>query len=129
MAECLARSKIPAGCSNISVSSAGISGRDSDERANPRAIEEMRQRGLDLSGHQVRGLSEELVRGATRIYVMSQHHLEDIIGTYPLTSEKTALLKLDGTSVSDPYMCAQEVYKKCADEIEAAVSKRIQALI
>lgn len=129
MAECLARSRIQARVSHISVASAAVSGGTSHIQANTKAVEEMRQRGLDLSNHRVQSLNEDLVRDATHIYAMSRHHVDAIVRCYPHAAEKTDLLKMDGTSISDPFMCAQEVYKECANEIEEAVSMRIKAFI
>lgn len=65
-----------------SVTSAGIAA-VVDEPADPRAVDLMRKRGVDLRAHRGRQLEEGLMRNNDLLLVMEEHHQVWIEGRWP----------------------------------------------
>ena len=85
------------------------------------------ERGLDLSSHQSRPLTPELVADSDLILCMSEHHVGDAIALGG--AGKTFLLDdyaSNGTtssSVADPFGQHIEAYRDAADDIERQVAQ------
>ncbi len=109
------------------VGSAGIIGA-SGFPATVEAIAACAAKGIDISAHRNRGLSEELVDGSDFIYGMEQVHLRRIVALRPQAAGRSLLLA-QNSGIPDPMGHSQEVYGNCADVIEEAVKKRISELV
>ena len=90
------------------------------------------ERGLDLSSHQSRPLTPELVADSDLILCMSEHHVGDAIALGG--AGKTFLLDdyaSNGTtssSVADPFGQHIEAYRDAADDIERQIVQAVERL-
>ena len=115
MAEALLRAKTDAHM----VSSAGLSVLFPAPAAeNARAV--MEERGLDISAHRARQLTEDMVREADLILTMTERHAALICTIFPHAHEKTKTLAAfagkEG-NVADPFGGSPETYRTCAAQI------------
>lgn len=113
--------------SNITVSSAGLFAEDG-EVASQGAIRAMKRRGIDISSHRARVVSEELLNEADLILCMSAGHCEAL--EYSVGKEKK-LMTLRGlaygdegphASIVDPFLGDDEVYEVACVEICEAIN-------
>jgi protein-tyrosine phosphatase len=88
-------------------------------RASPQAVEVMRSQGLDLNQHESQPLNEQLVRHADLILTMTRGHRESIISQWPAAAPRTFVLREDEADVADPVGGPAELYRRCAEQIEA----------
>jgi protein-tyrosine-phosphatase len=133
MAEALARRLLAErGRADIEVASAGTAayaGAPASEGAYLVALEH----GLDLSAHQARQLTDDLVADADVIFGMSAHHVDranalagdaraHLLGAF---AGRTG----DDTQVDDPYGGDLEEYRRTHDQLEALISDAIERLL
>ena len=83
----------------VIVESAGTAGGFGGAADHARTV--MGSRGVDLSGHQSRWLTPELVEQADYIFAMSRGHVEEILHLSPQSASRVRLL-LDPEEVADP---------------------------
>ena len=107
--------------------SAGIIGA-SGFPASDEAVTACAAKGIDISTHRNRGLSEELIDESDFIYAMEQVHLQRIV-TLRHEAASKCLLLAENRGIPDPVGHSQEVYDNCADIIEKAVKRRISELV
>ncbi len=136
MAEIICRKLIAEklGCSlsqledrGVMVMSAGIAAM-AGGRPTPEAVQVVGDRGLDLSGHVSQPLSDRLVQQADIILTMTQAHRQAIVGHWPSSAARTFLLCGENEDVADPIGGPRELYKRCADQIEAAIKNRLKEI-
>lgn len=121
----LVRSMPPGGIT-ISVSSAGVSAGDG-QAAAPEAVEVMKERGLDLSGHRSRPLSPGLIDSADVILTMTPSHAQAVMQMAPASVHKVFTLD-PSHPVIDPIGGPIEVYREVADQLEALVRTRLEEM-
>lgn len=97
-------------------------------RASPQAVEVMRGHGLDLNQHESQPLNEQLVRHADLILTMTRGHRESIIGQWPAAAPRTFVLREDEADVADPVGGPAELYRRCAEQIEAELRNWVPRL-
>ncbi|GAG40206.1 unnamed protein product, partial [marine sediment metagenome] len=83
---------------------------------------------IDISAHESKMLSEQLVKESDFIFAMCRTHREHIISFSPEAANKCVLLA-ENEDIADPIGRPQEIYNNCADLIEKAVRKRIAELV
>jgi protein-tyrosine phosphatase len=83
---------------------------------------------IDISAHESKMLSEQLVKESDFIFAMCRTHREHIISFSPEAANKCVLLAKN-EDIADPIGQTQEIYNNCADLIEKAVRKRIGELV
>ena len=106
--------------SSINVSSAGITAL-TDSPADPNARNIMQQRGIDISNHQGRQLTENLVRKTDLILVMTHSHLNVLTRQFMTAKGKTFLIgHWQDFEVKDPYTQPSEAFEKVYQQIELA---------
>lgn len=136
MAEALMRQKVAAklGCSidevedhGLLIASAGIAAMTGG-RSSPGALDVMRERGLDLSTHESQPLTERLVKYADLILTMTQGHRDAILAQWPQASDRTKVLCHDESDVSDPIGGPTEMYRSCAEQIEAQLDRWLEQI-
>jgi protein-tyrosine-phosphatase len=91
------------GIENIHVSSAGI-GAMNGMMATPHAIEAAKNWNVDISNHQARQLSRDLIDKSDLILAMASEHVETVLKKAPDAGKKTFMLKAFPT----PYSSSQE---------------------
>jgi protein-tyrosine phosphatase len=111
----------------VTVLSAGIATM-AGGRAAVEAIRAMSARGLDLTMHETQPLTEPLVRHADRFFTMTRSQRQAIVAQWPLAAERTQVLAVNGTDVSDPIGGPLERYERCAEQIQAELKKRLDEL-
>lgn len=99
------------------VASAGISaGYGSPAAAESLSLAE--EFGLNLSRHESRPLTDELLQRADRIYTMTAGHREAILAVHPDLADRVELLSREGLDVADPIGGGPAEYERCRAEIE-----------
>lgn len=109
----------------VNIVSAGVfapPGRDASEEARS----EIRKRGGDLEGHRTQPLSAERVREADAVFCMTQSHRQVALDLAPEAADRVMMLDPQGKEISDPLGGGPGTYSACADEIQAAVRKRME---
>ena len=113
--------------SGLMVISAGVAA-TTGAAASPAAVEAMQARGLDLSHHESRPLSDVLVRFADVILTMTRGHREAILSQWPEAADKTELVCRDGRDVDDPMGGDLAEYESCALQIDGHLAGWIDRL-
>ena len=125
MAEALLRHHLPPG-SPWRVASAGTSAIDGDLISTD-AVEALMEKGVEPPAHGSRSLTEELVREARVIVAMTRSHRDSILDRFSAASQKVFLLKSfdpnasDDKDVPDPIGSGIPIYRRCREDIAAAI--------
>lgn len=114
------------------------------EFANPKALKVLRDHfNIDIKSHRARRIAQSDVEDALLILTMTRNHKDAVIHMFPGAKDKTYTLKefISDTEfekasedynfsmdIPDPYGMPEEVYKRCAFEINDAVLKLIEKL-
>jgi protein-tyrosine phosphatase len=110
------------------VSSAGISAMIG-HKADPKACQLMKLRGLDLSGHRACQLNKILIRKSDIIFVMESTHKIDIESKEPSAKGKVFRLgEWGGYDISDPYKMDLKAFESVLEKIDQGVSQWIKRL-
>jgi len=107
----------------IEVRSAGIHGWEGAP-ASELAVEVMRERGVEISGHRSQPLSEELIEWADVVLTMTAAQNAWIRHVFPGTDGKVMRVsEYSGTAgdVEDPYGGDRAEYARCADFLTALI--------
>jgi glycine hydroxymethyltransferase len=120
---------------DIEVTSAGI-GAGAGQPASHHSVEVMSELNLDIRHVRSKPLMAELVRKADFIFVMTYGHLDSMLLLFPSAAEKTFLLREFETElpvmereVSDPIGLSREVYRRCREEIRAALPRLLDLVL
>jgi protein-tyrosine-phosphatase len=90
--------------------------------------EELANRGIDASDHRTQPLTFESVQQAERIYVMSPEHRLAVVDLAAGAAGKTELLDPD-RPIEDPIGGGPEAYRSAAEQIERAVTRRVEEFL
>ena len=133
MAEGLLRKRLKElGKTDISVRSAGVRALEGYPPTNE-TIEVMKEEGDDLKSFESTSLTDELIKRADLILVMSRAHKFEIIRRVPQAAAKTFLLreygradetdKLIDPDIPDPIGLSISVYKGCLSIIKKEIER------
>ncbi len=111
----------------VMVASAGIAAWGGG-KASTGALEAMRERGADLSGHESQPLTENLARQADVIWTMTASHRANILAQFPESGGRVAMLSRDRLDVIDPIGGTLATYRKCAEQIREHLANRLDTL-
>jgi protein-tyrosine-phosphatase len=101
------------------------------EAAAPRAIQVLREKGLDLDGHRSRMVTEELLSQFQLVLTMEAGHKEALKVEFPRYANRIYLLsemielKYD---IEDPIGKSLQDYQETADEIEKILQKGMKRI-
>lgn len=123
---------------NINISSAGISAYDG-EKANEKAISVLKSRGIDITSHKARQLTDKIIEDSDLILTMTYNHKMAILKYAPKTSKKIFTLKEfantfneentenneDNFDIDDPFGMDYDVYEQSMEEIKSELEKII----
>ncbi len=124
---------------NINVSSAGLSAFQGD-RANQKAVDVLKNQGIDISKHRARQLTGEIISSSDLILTMTAAHKMSILNYDPQSKRKVFTLKeyaskTDGEEsdninldIDDPYGMDYSVYEKVMNEIRIEIESIINKL-
>lgn len=97
--------------------------------STPEAMEVVRERGADLTGHVARYVTTSMLRQADLIVCMTPQHLDAVLDMAPDVADRARLLRPDGGSVADPIGGSIDVYRRCATQIEESLRVLLAELI
>jgi protein arginine phosphatase len=126
MAETIARDLLGSDSSTI-VRSAGVSAGDGYP-ATEQAQIAMERAGLDLSGHQSRQVTTELVDEADWVLTMTDAHRRDVLALVPTAADKVMTLDPDGGSIPDPIGMPVEDYVDTARALRTLIALRLKEI-
>lgn len=131
LAEAIARRLIEdAGRKDVEISSAGTSAWDGSPASDGALLVGL-ERGLDLSAHRSRQLTEEIVREADLILAMSPSHLSRIKALHP-NAQAHLLVGFvsgtDGRTVQDPFGADLGAYRDTFDELEGELAGLLERI-
>ena len=93
--------------------------------ASSEATRVMAQHRLDISHHEAQPLSHRLVNYADLILTMTDGHRRAIVDQWPEAAARTELLSISGKDIADPMGGPIELYRQCAEQIDAALAERV----
>ncbi len=138
MAEGIARALLAEsiGCSDAEladhgfyVSSMGIYAAEGSPAAD-HAVDTMRERGIDISGHSARQSTPETVSELNAVYCLTRSHLaalQDMLP--PAQRESLHLLSQSRRDIADPIGGSAAVYQECADQITECIQARLSSWV
>jgi protein-tyrosine phosphatase len=132
MAEALLRHHLPPD-TPWRVASAGTCAFDGDAPSEE-IIEALAEEGISLPDHRSQRLTEKLVRDARVIVALTRGHRDDILDRFPSAKQKVFLLKSfdthagDDKNVPDPIGGNLAIYRRCRDNIAAAIPGLVEFL-
>ena len=136
MAEGLFKKFVEGRSGKFSVSSAGISAVDGFP-ATEETVRVMREAGADVSNHQSRRLTLEMIKSADKIFVMERFHKDWVLRLAPEADDKVMLLteyskKGDGFAaeidIPDPIRMSDHFYQNIMSIIRDCVKKIAESL-
>lgn len=108
----------------ISIQSAGTSAWGGGA-ISPQSVEACARRDVDISGHRSQVLTDDLVRTSDYIFAMTRGHVNAIRAMSPEAAERTLLLDENG-DIADPVGGTGEQYEQVAQQIERALTRRLE---
>ncbi len=96
--------------------------------ATPEAIDACEEYGADISAHQARLLTVDVINQSDRIYTMTRSHRQAVIDLVPQAADKTELLSRTD-EIDDPIGRSAEHYRQCARQIDQAFQQRLKELL
>jgi protein-tyrosine phosphatase len=104
------------------VSSAGV-GALVGHPADPAAIELMAERGIDITGHRARQVTQEMLAAADLVLVMEKGHQDEVHRMSPHSRGKVHRIGRFGDfDVPDPYRRGREAFEDALALIERGVA-------
>jgi L-threonylcarbamoyladenylate synthase len=85
-------------------------------------------KGIDMTRHRSRVLTRAQVEESDYIFAMTKSHRDRISEVCPAASQKCMLLDSSG-EIGDPIGAGDDVYHKCAEQIEKALEKRMNEIL
>jgi len=129
MAEAILKKKASDKDLNIEVYSAGTYAENGDVPTSS-AINVMEKRGIDLKGHRATNLRNSKIAEMDLILCATNSHKMQTIMLYPNLKDKIYTVKeyVYGTNedIPDPWGYGEEVYERCAKELEKDIDKLIE---
>lgn len=123
MAEALFRDLIK-GRDDYEVCSAGL-GAFSGQPASKHTADLLRAKGIDVSRHQSRSVTLDLVEAATHIFAMSRGHIDTLEMEFPEAADKVYLIsefcaedELRGEDLCDPFGAGRHAYQETLVQLE-----------
>lgn len=106
---------------SIHVSSAGLNAMQ-DKPAHPVAQSLMTKKGLDLSSHQGRQITKQIVNESDLILVMTRNQKNELESKFPQAKGKVYRLgHHEGFDVVDPYKRPDAIFDQSLAQIEAGL--------
>ena len=90
------------------------------------AMEAMKARGIDISGHRSEPLALEQIRRADHIFTMTARHLDVVMAEAADARDRAR--QIDDDDIEDPIGGNDVVYARCAQRIEKALQQRLEEI-
>ncbi|MEL6328150.1 MAG: Sua5/YciO/YrdC/YwlC family protein [Planctomycetota bacterium] len=130
MAEALARGELSGRAEDgisFEVGSAGVAA-GPGMAASAEAVDAMRARGLDLSGHRSRPVTRAMLLGADAVFAMTRGHLDAARMAAPEAAERMRLLDPGGSDVEDPIGGPPALYESTAAAMTSMIRARLSEI-
>lgn len=132
MAEGLALAHlVAAGYPDWTVASAGTWGMEGSQ-ASEYSLRLLAERGIDLSGHRARAVTDEMLARASLVLVMTGDHKEAVLADFPDHADKVYLLsEMVGESfdIADPIGGSIEDYRETFEEIDDLLTRGLPRIV
>lgn len=125
------------GRDDINVISAGVHAIDGVSPTRE-TIEVMKQENVDVSPYRSKALTDELIKEADLILVMSGHHMDEIISRVPDAAPKVDMLRqyglkdeeraCDDLDISDPIGRPKSFYVEVLEAIKKEIKRIVKIL-
>ncbi|MFC1553563.1 low molecular weight protein arginine phosphatase [candidate division KSB1 bacterium] len=120
---------------DIIVESAGIHAMDGFP-ASDNSVKVMSERGMDISSHISRTLTEKMMSEANLVLAMSPEHVDYVRVFFPKYFDKVYLLKKYGrededifdVTVNDPIGGDEDIYRECFNVLKGEI-KRVKEIV
>jgi protein-tyrosine phosphatase len=98
--------------------------------ADPFAVEIMRQRGVDISTHRARQLSESILCAHSLVLTMERAQVQWILSRMPIARGRVFLLGhwRGGKEVTDPYGCERQAFEDVMGQLELYVDDWLERI-
>lgn len=93
---------------------------------SPQGVEVMRKRGIDIVGHRSQPLTLDLAQRADYVFVMTATQLDTLAATAPGLAGRAKMVST--VDIDDPVGENEAVYARCAEQLEAALRKRLEEI-
>ena len=139
MAEAILKDMLKKAGLKVEVSSAGTAV-FYEGGASEQAVEAMREKGIDLSGHRSRPVGRKDLERADLVLTMTRAHKRAVLDMAPDLSGKVFTLKEyvynepgdagggEDLDIADPFGRPVEYYRACAEEIEKALERLVEMI-
>jgi len=111
----------------ISVDSAGVAAGEG-HGASLEAVDVLSERGIDLSGHRSKGLTNALIDQADVIFAMTPSHANAVVQLSPESENKIFLLD-SAHPIADPIGHPIGVYRDVADQLDVLIKLKIEEML
>ena len=115
----------------VNVSSTGVAV-FTPSPASGQAISVMKEKGIDLTSHQSKQVTQEMIEQADYIFTMTASHRESLLRECPIAADKAFTLKEFTTEndedVYDPFGFSKAAYATCAKEIGICLEQLLYKL-
>jgi protein-tyrosine-phosphatase len=95
--------------------------------ATREAVDVVKSMGMDLSGHQSRPITLEMIDQAEIIYTMTPTHAQAVMTMAPNSVHKVFVLD-EQEGVPDPIGQGIEVYQHTADRLRELIQRRFEEI-
>lgn len=96
--------------------------------ATPEAVRAMKEKGIEISGHQSSALTAEMVRQSQTILTMTEAHSQTVERMNTDHRANCHLVGGDG-NIQDPIGSSLDVYLACRDQIEAGLRAHLPEVV
>ena len=100
--------------------------------ASTHAVEEMRERHIDIRAHRARPVTREIVEAADLVLAMTRHHVEALEATFPDQAQKVYLItEMVGRAydIADPFGDSRMAYSATAKDLAALVEAGYERIV
>jgi len=79
------------------------------QAASPETLHVLREHGVNLSSHESRPVTDELMKNATDVYAMTESHLAALLANFPEHADKVRLVTCytGNRGIADPIGCGR----------------------
>ncbi|MBC8528728.1 low molecular weight protein arginine phosphatase [Christensenellaceae bacterium NSJ-44] len=118
----------------VTAASAGISAFPGEE-ANPYAVEAMKRRGIDLSDHEAKQVTREMIERAHLVICMEQGQAEVLRDAFEEADLDRKIYSFreffcgSTKDIPDPYGGDEQVYENCAVLLEKYIKKFVKKIL
>jgi protein-tyrosine phosphatase len=92
---------------------------------SPAAVQVLKARQIDISGHRSQPVSLEHIHRADYIFAMTEAHLNGLAAITPLARDRARRIA-EGRDIDDPIGESESVYAECAGQLEQAIRQRLE---